>query len=463
MNFYFRCFTSASNTFVGWWPAVRYFASHFGKRAAFECYTNNPYPFISHIQNWRQMFAIWIAWLLTTEQGPPHSFTCFYLSFSWFPTENFKFKRSSLRRDAETDNRYTWLDRRSILSMRRPNGNGMVSSRTLQSMMNVVFHEWTTSLTAILALPLCINSNAHCTIWSRRLDSFHLAVDCTDYTCQMKSSTGCKVLLSLCLWLVHVGRDSPWKAVILLKRASRYMSALAFIHLDRSDPPTTWPESGYSTYSKAGRVAGSLTAFTVTSHFPTSVQTDSQRTQSLNGQLHLLKEIVIGTLQSAPFTKIFIQLDSGLGENVQFEGTSAIAAGCCDQPHVAYLLISIVESSIGSDPPNQNRARQCWSLLPSSSFLSFSRTDQFQLFPSWSTYSFVSVDSHPVDPVDNQIDPAGSLQNLSKKETKNRREYFEIGSNLSASSMVLFPLGGRWWGNSSSFSRFRGRSPYPAI
>ena len=62
------------------------------------------------------------------------------------------------------------------------------------------------------------------------------------------------------------------------------MSALAFIHLD-------------------GRVAGSLTAFTVTSHFPTSVQTDSQRTQSLNGQLHLLKEIVIGTLQSAPFTK----------------------------------------------------------------------------------------------------------------------------------------------------------------
>ena len=249
------------------------------------------------------MFAIWIAWLLTTEQGPPHSFTCFYLSFSWFPTENFKFKRSSLRRDAETDNRYTWLDRRSILSMRRPNGNGMVSSRTLQSMMNVVFHEWTTSLTAILALPLCINSNAHCTIWSRRLDSFHLAVDCTDYTCQMKSSTGCKVLLSLCLWLVHVGRDSPWKAVILLKRASRYMSALAFIHLDRSDPPTTWPESGYSTYSKAGRVAGSLTAFTVTSHFPTSVQTDSQRTQSLNGQLHLLKEIVIGTLQSAPFTK----------------------------------------------------------------------------------------------------------------------------------------------------------------
>ena len=409
------------------------------------------------------MFAIWIAWLLTTEQGPPHSFTCFYLSFSWFPTENFKFKRSSLRRDAETDNRYTWLDRRSILSMRRPNGNGMVSSRTLQSMMNVVFHEWTTSLTAILALPLCINSNAHCTIWSRRLDSFHLAVDCTDYTCQMKSSTGCKVLLSLCLWLVHVGRDSPWKAVILLKRASRYMSALAFIHLDRSTPR---PRDQSLAIQLIPRLAESLAHWQRLLLHPISPH---QSKLTASGHNHLMASCTFSKKSSSAhfkarhLPKIFIQLDSGLGENVQFEGTSAIAAGCCDQPHVAYLLISIVESSIGSDPPNQNRARQCWSLLPSSSFLSFSRTDQFQLFPSWSTYSFVSVDSHPVDPVDNQIDPAGSLQNLSKKETKNRREYFEIGSNLSASSMVLFPLGGRWWGNSSSFSRFRGRSPYPAI
>ncbi len=60
--------------------------------------------------------------------------------------------------------------------------------------------------------------------------------------------------------------------------------------------------------------------------------------------------------------------------------------------------------------------------------------------------------------VDDQIDPAGNVQNLKE----NRREYFEIGSNLSPSSVVLFPLGGRWCGNSSSFSRFRPRSPYPA-